>query len=147
MLVVVSVTVAIVHHHCGEYSSSCGRGGFLFLDSSTLPVRLCFRSRHGRRRRHPSTARSAFLGGSSALFAGSLAGLLFPRGAALLHSHVKRSVIFEPTSTLHAGFKPVMDLRPFLTEELQEKGGNMLCRLFAVVVHVGKNSHSGHYLA
>lgn len=47
----------------------------------------------------------------------------------------------------HAGFKPVMDLRPFLTEELQEKGGNMLCRLFAVVVHVGKNSHSGHYLA
>lgn len=47
----------------------------------------------------------------------------------------------------HAGFKPVMDLRPFLTEELQEKHGNMLCRLFAVVVHVGKNSHSGHYLA
>ena len=47
----------------------------------------------------------------------------------------------------HVGFKPVMDLRPFLTEELQEKGGNMLCRLFAVVVHVGKNSHSGHYLA
>ena len=46
-----------------------------------------------------------------------------------------------------AGFKPVMDLRPYLTEELQEKHGNMLCRLFAVVVHVGKNSHSGHYLA
>ena len=47
----------------------------------------------------------------------------------------------------HAGFKPVMDLRPYLTEELQERHGNMLCRLFAVVVHVGKNSHSGHYLA
>lgn len=46
-----------------------------------------------------------------------------------------------------AGFKPVMDLRPYLTEELQKKHGNMLCRLFAVVVHVGKNSHSGHYLA
>jgi len=46
-----------------------------------------------------------------------------------------------------AGFKPVMDLRPYLTEELQQKHGNMLCRLFAVVVHVGKNSHSGHYLA
>eukprot|EP00535_Pseudo-nitzschia_heimii_P001517 CAMPEP_0197185262 /NCGR_PEP_ID=MMETSP1423-20130617/11562_1 /TAXON_ID=476441 /ORGANISM="Pseudo-nitzschia heimii, Strain UNC1101" /LENGTH=777 /DNA_ID=CAMNT_0042636283 /DNA_START=510 /DNA_END=2843 /DNA_ORIENTATION=+ len=47
----------------------------------------------------------------------------------------------------HVGFKPVMDLRPYLTEELQKKHGNMLCRLFAVVVHVGKNSHSGHYLA
>lgn len=46
-----------------------------------------------------------------------------------------------------AGFKPVMDLRPYLTEELQKKHGNMLCRLFAVVVHVGKDSHSGHYLA
>jgi len=46
-----------------------------------------------------------------------------------------------------AGFKPVMDLRPYLTDELQKKHGNMLCRLFAVVVHVGKNSHSGHYLA
>jgi len=46
-----------------------------------------------------------------------------------------------------AGFKPVMDLRPYLTEELQKKHGNMLCRLFAVVVHVGKNSHSGHYLS
>jgi len=46
-----------------------------------------------------------------------------------------------------AAFKPVMDLRPYLTEELQKKHGNMLCRLFAVVVHVGKNSHSGHYLA
>jgi len=46
-----------------------------------------------------------------------------------------------------AGFKPVMDLRPYLTDELQKKHGNILCRLFAVVVHVGKNSHSGHYLA
>lgn len=46
-----------------------------------------------------------------------------------------------------AAFKPVMDLRPYLTEKLQKKHGNMLCRLFAVVVHVGKSSHSGHYLA
>uniref|UniRef100_A0A7S4AR18 ubiquitinyl hydrolase 1 n=1 Tax=Pseudo-nitzschia australis TaxID=44445 RepID=A0A7S4AR18_9STRA len=44
-------------------------------------------------------------------------------------------------------FKAVMDLKPYLTDELQNKHGNMLCRLFAVVVHVGKNSHSGHYLA
>mmetsp|Transcript_837 Transcript_837/g.2101 ORF Transcript_837/g.2101 Transcript_837/m.2101 type:complete len:765 (+) Transcript_837:484-2778(+) len=44
-------------------------------------------------------------------------------------------------------FKAVMDLKPYLTDELQKKHGNMLCRLFAVVVHVGKNSHSGHYLA
>lgn len=44
-------------------------------------------------------------------------------------------------------FKAVMDLKPYLTDQLQKKHGSMLCRLFAVVVHVGKNSHSGHYLA
>mmetsp|Transcript_7725 Transcript_7725/g.13616 ORF Transcript_7725/g.13616 Transcript_7725/m.13616 type:complete len:663 (-) Transcript_7725:369-2357(-) len=47
----------------------------------------------------------------------------------------------------HSPFKHVLDLKPFLTDELQDKLRNMLCRLFAVIVHVGKNSHSGHYLA
>lgn len=48
----------------------------------------------------------------------------------------------------HVKFKVLFDLKPFLTEELQKKhAGHMLCKLFAVVVHAGKNSHSGHYIA
>ncbi|KAG7369811.1 ubiquitin carboxyl-terminal hydrolase [Nitzschia inconspicua] len=42
----------------------------------------------------------------------------------------------------HSEFKSILDLKPFLTEQK-----TTLCRLFAVIVHVGKNSHSGHYLA
>lgn len=44
-------------------------------------------------------------------------------------------------------FNDVLDLKPYLTEELQKKHAKMFSRLFAVIVHVGKNSHSGHYLA
>lgn len=48
----------------------------------------------------------------------------------------------------HIGFADVLDLKPYLTEKLQEDHPkNLLSRLFAVIVHVGKNSHSGHYLA
>jgi Ubiquitin carboxyl-terminal hydrolase len=39
------------------------------------------------------------------------------------------------------------DLKPYLTDELKSKHANMFCRLFAVIVHSGKNSHSGHYIA
>jgi ubiquitin C-terminal hydrolase len=47
----------------------------------------------------------------------------------------------------HSQFKPVLDLKPYLTDELRDDQTMTLCRLFAVIVHVGKNSHSGHYLA
>jgi hypothetical protein len=47
----------------------------------------------------------------------------------------------------HIKFELFFDLHPYLTTELQEKHKNMFCRLFAVIVHAGKNSHSGHYLA
>ena len=46
-----------------------------------------------------------------------------------------------------SAFKDVLDLKPYLTEELQKQHTKMFSRLFAVIVHVGKNSHSGHYLA
>jgi len=38
-------------------------------------------------------------------------------------------------------------IKPYLTEELHKQHTKMFSRLFAVIVHVGKNSHSGHYLA
>lgn len=47
----------------------------------------------------------------------------------------------------HVRFEQFFDLRPFLTENLQQSHSRMFCRLFAVVVHAGKNSHSGHYVA
>ncbi|GKZ00606.1 hypothetical protein MPSEU_001012800 [Mayamaea pseudoterrestris] len=55
-------------------------------------------------------------------------------GSAKIEGHVKFDVLF--------------DLRPYLTQEMQDshKSG-VVCRLFAVVVHSGKNSNSGHYIA
>lgn len=47
----------------------------------------------------------------------------------------------------HSRFEQVLDLKPYMTDDLQKEGGKMLCRLFAVIVHAGKNSHSGHYIA
>ena len=49
----------------------------------------------------------------------------------------------------HIKFDQLIDLRPYLTDELEEshEKKSMFCRLFAVVVHAGKNSHSGHYIA
>lgn len=47
----------------------------------------------------------------------------------------------------HVKFEQFFDLRPFLTEALQQSHKSMFCRLFAVIVHAGTNSHSGHYIA
>ena len=47
----------------------------------------------------------------------------------------------------HVKFEQVFDIRPYLTKEKQAEVKSMLCRLFAVIVHAGKNSHSGHYVA
>jgi Ubiquitin carboxyl-terminal hydrolase len=47
----------------------------------------------------------------------------------------------------HIKFDMIFDLKPYLTDELKAKHANMFCRLFAVIVHAGKNSHSGHYIA
>ena len=47
----------------------------------------------------------------------------------------------------HIKFDLFFDLKPYLTPKLQGQHSNMYCRLFAVIVHAGKNSHSGHYIA
>jgi ubiquitin C-terminal hydrolase len=44
-------------------------------------------------------------------------------------------------------FEIAFDLQPYLTPALQEQHKSCLCRLFAVLVHAGKNSHSGHYFS
>jgi len=49
----------------------------------------------------------------------------------------------------HVRFGAVLDMKPYLTTELQRTVFQKMaiCRLFAVVCHTGKNSHSGHYVA
>lgn len=47
----------------------------------------------------------------------------------------------------HVKFEQVFNIKPYLTQELQSQTKSMFCRLFAVIVHAGKNSHSGHYIA
>lgn len=47
----------------------------------------------------------------------------------------------------HVKFSEFFDLRPFLTKSLEQEHKTMFCRLFAVIVHAGANSHSGHYIA
>jgi len=47
----------------------------------------------------------------------------------------------------HIKFDQIFNLKPFLTAELQAKQKSSFCRLFALIVHNGKNSHSGHYIA
>ena len=47
----------------------------------------------------------------------------------------------------HVQFSMVLNIGPYLTKELQDKfGKTTVCTLFAVIVHAGKNSHSGHYI-
>ena len=56
-----------------------------------------------------------------------------PSGSAKVEGHVK--------------FQSILDIKPYLTSKLQDTVfKKAICRLFAVVVHSGKNSHSGHYV-
>ena len=48
----------------------------------------------------------------------------------------------------HVSFKPVMMIKSYCTAEFVKSSKlTGICRLFAVIVHTGKNSHSGHYIA
>ena len=71
-------------------------------------------------------------GGGSALIDNDYVG---PSGSAKIEGHVK--------------FSNVLMVRPYLTNEFKEslpRSQMLVSRLFAVVVHTGKNSHSGHYV-
>ncbi|KAL3766213.1 hypothetical protein ACHAW5_002559 [Stephanodiscus triporus] len=80
-----------------------------------------------------SSGRSA-RGSGAAPQGGDYDGNVGPSGSAKIEGHV--------------GFGPVLDMKPYLTPQLQQTVfQKAICRLFAVVVHSGKNSHSGHYVA
>ncbi len=80
--------------------------------------------------RRRSSELSSLMGGSG--MSGMMMGDIGTSGSAKIEGHVK--------------FEQVFDIRPYLTEEKQKEVRSMLCRLFAVIVHTGKNSHSGHYI-
>ncbi len=80
--------------------------------------------------RRRSSELSSLMGGAG--MPGMMMGDIGTSGSAKIEGHVK--------------FEQVFDIRPYLTEEKQKEVRSMLCRLFAVIVHTGKNSHSGHYI-
>lgn len=113
----------------GYKCESCGKGGRATKQSrlASIPPILTLhlkRFRYGGDARGPSQAAS--LGGSNSR-------RTTKSGSAKIEGHIK--------------FEQIFDLKPYLTDELQAKQKAMFCRLFAVVVHAGKNSHSGHYIA
>jgi hypothetical protein len=76
------------------------------------------------------SARSASGGNTSDVAVSDYVG---PSGSAKVEGHVK--------------FQSILDIKPYLTPKLQDTDfKKAICRLFAVVVHSGKNSHSGHYV-
>ena len=112
----------------GYKCEKCGKGGRATKQSrlASIPPILTLhlkRFRYGADARGPSQA--AATGASNRRTAKS--------GSAKIEGHIK--------------FEQIFDLKPYLTDELQAKQKAMFCRLFAVVVHAGKNSHSGHYIA
>ena len=113
----------------GYKCESCGKGGRATKQSrlASIPPILTLhlkRFRYGGDARGPSQAAS--MGGSNSR-------RTTKSGSAKIEGHIK--------------FEQIFDLKPYLTDELQAKQKAMFCRLFAVVVHAGKNSHSGHYIA
>lgn len=98
--------------------NSSGSGNVVATPTSSMPTRATRSTR--------SSEVSQLLGATDYFVAGK-------SGSAKIEGHIK--------------FDPVFDLRPYLTKELQDQHTNMFCRLFAVIVHAGKNSHSGHYIS
>lgn len=127
----------------GYKCDKCGRTGKAMKESrlSAIPPILTL---HLKRFRYGSSAIGALSGGRRAAKAGGvsfsgssgvdLMGYGGTSGLAKIEGHIR--------------FEQVVDIRPFLTDEVKERHPRpMFCRLFAVVVHSGKKSHSGHYIA
>lgn len=112
----------------GYKCESCGKGGRATKQSrlASIPPILTL---HLKRFRYGGDAR----GPSPAAAAGGFNRRTTKSGSAKIEGHIE--------------FEQIFDLKPYLTDKLQAKRKAMFCRLFAVVVHAGKNSHSGHYIA
>lgn len=117
----------VEHLDAGYKCEKCGKGGRATKQSrlASIPPILTL---HLKRFRYGADARAAI---SAA--APGLSNRRAKSGSAKIEGHIK--------------FEQIFDLKPYLTEDLQKSKRNMFCRLFAVVVHAGKNSHSGHYIA
>jgi ubiquitin C-terminal hydrolase len=134
--------ISIEHLDSGYKCEKCGKLGKATKTSklASIPPILTL---HLKRFRYGSISASGISGSGRAARGGGGASLsgdpgvtdyVGPSGSAKIEGHV--------------AFKTVLDIKPFLTPKLQETSfKRAFCRLFAVVVHTGKNSHSGHYVA
>lgn len=93
------------------------------------------------RRSGRSTELSQLLGSGDALGGKS--------GSTKIEGHVKFDMIFDlsPYMTTTNATTTGDDDMMINNTTNNNNNGNMFCRLFAVIVHAGKNSNSGHYIA
>lgn len=122
------------HLDSGYKCEKCGKVGKATKTSklASIPPILTLhlkRFRYGGMSAGGRSARSA--SGSNAEI--GVSDYVGPSGSAKVEGHVK--------------FQSILDIKPYLTPKLQDTDfQKAICRLFAVVVHSGKNSHSGHYV-
>jgi len=123
------------HLDNGYKCESCGKVGRATKESklASVPPILTL---HLKRFRYGNEKNGLLQGPAPSRRRGPLAGLgggdIGSSGSAKIEGHVK--------------FNQILDLNPYLTDEQRQQKKRMLCRLFAVIVHTGKNSHSGHYI-
>lgn len=123
------------HLDNGYKCESCGKVGRATKESklASVPPILTL---HLKRFRYGNEKMALLQAPTPSRRRGPLAGLgvgdVGSSGSAKIEGHVK--------------FDQILDLNPYLTDEQRGQKKRMLCRLFAVIVHTGKNSHSGHYI-
>eukprot|EP00569_Conticribra_weissflogii_P015127 CAMPEP_0171409102 /NCGR_PEP_ID=MMETSP0880-20121228/23551_1 /TAXON_ID=67004 /ORGANISM="Thalassiosira weissflogii, Strain CCMP1336" /LENGTH=887 /DNA_ID=CAMNT_0011925509 /DNA_START=281 /DNA_END=2944 /DNA_ORIENTATION=+ len=145
--------ISIEHLDSGYKCEKCGRLGKATKTSrlASIPPILTL---HLKRFRYGSMSNaSTSAGGGSGNGVSSSRSSRSARGASnYSYSDPVVSDYVGPSGSAkiegHVPFKLILDMKPYLTPDLQSTiFKKALCRLFAVVVHTGKNSHSGHYVA
>ena len=97
---------------------------------------------HLKRFRYGGVAATA-VGGRGSSYGGGVSTSTRRRGGEAMDGGTSGSAKLEG----HVKFEQVLNMKPYMTPSLQSQTKSMFGRLFAVIVHQGKNSHSGHYLA
>ncbi|KAL7465845.1 hypothetical protein ACHAXS_006157 [Conticribra weissflogii] len=145
--------ISIEHLDSGYKCEKCGRLGKATKTSrlASIPPILTL---HLKRFRYGSMSAASMSAGSGSGNGGSSSrSSRSARGASnSSYSDPAISDYVGPSGSAkiegHVPFKLILDMKPYLTPDLQSTiFKKALCRLFAVVVHTGKNSHSGHYVA
>ena len=143
--------ISIEHLDSGYKCENCGRLGKATKTSrlASIPPILTL---HLKRFRYGSMASASVSTAGGNSNGGSSRSSRAARGTSTSYADPVVSDYVGPSGSAkiegHVPFRLVLDMKPYLTPELQSTiFKKAFCRLFAVVVHTGKNSHSGHYVA